>query len=155
MFWAISKKMSYTYHHIRIYPEFALQQTVEKNRVLLQNYAYFSDPWCGRFGSDFNLYSHIAQNAADKAFPKSTSEASSTQTLFLLQNCNLEHSYAMLASFHGHSSTTAHFRGTTAWCSEIGSVTSLDACDSGASSDVREPISLHQAVQPLHIHPAR
>ena len=33
-----------------------------------------------------------------------------------------------------------------AWCSEIGSLTSLDACNSGASSDVREPISLHQAV---------
>ena len=32
----------------------------------------------------------------------------------------------------------------TAWCSEIGSLTSLDACNSGASSDVREPISLHQ-----------
>ena len=35
----------------------------------------------------------------------------------------------------------------TAWCSEIGSLTSLDACNSGASSDVREPISLHQAVK--------
>ena len=35
----------------------------------------------------------------------------------------------------------------TAWCSEIGSLMSLDACNSGASSDVREPISLHQAVQ--------
>ena len=34
----------------------------------------------------------------------------------------------------------------TVWCSEIGSLTSLDACNSGASSDVREPISLHQAV---------
>ena len=34
----------------------------------------------------------------------------------------------------------------TDWCSEIGSLTSLDACNSGASSDVREPISLHQAV---------
>ena len=34
----------------------------------------------------------------------------------------------------------------TAWCSEIGSLTSLDACNSGAFSDVREPISLHQAV---------
>ena len=34
-----------------------------------------------------------------------------------------------------------------AWCSEIGSLTSLDACNSGASSDRREPISLHQAVQ--------
>ena len=35
---------------------------------------------------------------------------------------------------------------STAWCSEIGSLTSLDACNSGASSDVRGPISLHQAV---------
>ena len=34
----------------------------------------------------------------------------------------------------------------TAWCSETGSLTSLDACNSGASSDRREPISLHQAV---------
>ena len=33
-----------------------------------------------------------------------------------------------------------------AWCCEIGSLTSLDACNSGASSDVREPISLHQPV---------
>ena len=32
------------------------------------------------------------------------------------------------------------------WCSETGSLTSLNACNSGASSDVREPISLHQAV---------
>ena len=35
----------------------------------------------------------------------------------------------------------------TAWCSEIGSLTSLDAPELHASSDVREPISLHQAVQ--------
>ena len=38
---------------------------------------------------------------------------------------------------------------STAWCSEIGSLTSLDACNSGASSDIREPISLHQAVHVL------
>ena len=35
---------------------------------------------------------------------------------------------------------------STAWCSEIGSLTSLDAYKSGASIDCREPISLHQAV---------
>ena len=35
---------------------------------------------------------------------------------------------------------------TAAWCSEIGSLVSLYAWKSGASSDVREPISLHQAV---------
>ena len=35
---------------------------------------------------------------------------------------------------------------STARCSEIGSLVSLDACKSGASSDVREPISLHLAV---------
>ena len=35
------------------------------------------------------------------------------------------------------------------WCSEIGSLTSPKACNSGAPSDVREPISLHQAV---HTH---
>ena len=35
---------------------------------------------------------------------------------------------------------------STVWCSEIGSLTSLDACNSGASSGVREPISLHHAV---------
>ena len=33
----------------------------------------------------------------------------------------------------------------TARRSEIGSLMSLDACHSGASSDIREPISLHQA----------
>ena len=33
-----------------------------------------------------------------------------------------------------------------AWCSEIGSLTSLDACISGTSRDVREQISLHLAV---------
>ena len=33
----------------------------------------------------------------------------------------------------------------TAWCSEIGSLTSLDAPELHAASDVREPISLHQA----------
>ena len=35
----------------------------------------------------------------------------------------------------------------TTWCSEIGSLTSLDACNSGASCDVRQPISLHHVVQ--------
>ena len=39
-------------------------------------------------------------------------------------------------------------RRCTPWCSEIGSPTSLDACNSGASSDLSEP-SLHQAV---HAH---
>ena len=33
-----------------------------------------------------------------------------------------------------------------AWCHEIGSLTSLDAPELRASSDVTEPISLHQAV---------
>ena len=33
-----------------------------------------------------------------------------------------------------------------AWCSEIGSLTSLHACNSGASSDVGEPSLLHWAV---------
>ena len=37
-------------------------------------------------------------------------------------------------------------RKCTAWCSEIGSLASLDAPEVHASSDVREPISLHQAV---------
>ena len=41
---------------------------------------------------------------------------------------------------------TALFGNTTAWHSKIGSLTSLDAWNSGASSDAREPISLHQAV---------
>ena len=35
----------------------------------------------------------------------------------------------------------------TSWCSEIGSLASPDAPELHASSDVREPISLHQAVQ--------
>ena len=34
----------------------------------------------------------------------------------------------------------------TAWCSEIGPLRSLDAPELHASRDVREPISLHQAV---------
>ena len=34
----------------------------------------------------------------------------------------------------------------TTWCSEIGSLTSLNALEFHAFSDVREPISLHQAV---------
>ena len=34
----------------------------------------------------------------------------------------------------------------TAWCSEIGSLTSLNACNSCSCNDVTEPISLHQAV---------
>ena len=37
---------------------------------------------------------------------------------------------------------------STAWCREIGSLTSLDTWNSGAFSDAREPISLHQAVCP-------
>ena len=37
---------------------------------------------------------------------------------------------------------------STAWCSEIGSLTTLYAPEFHASSDVREPISLHQAVLP-------
>ena len=41
---------------------------------------------------------------------------------------------------------------STAWCSEIGSLTSRDACNSGASSDRRGPISLHQAVGPGKLH---
>ena len=36
----------------------------------------------------------------------------------------------------------------TAWCSEIGSLTSLNAPELHSSSDIREPISLHQAVLP-------
>ena len=35
----------------------------------------------------------------------------------------------------------------TAWCREIGSLTSLDACNSGEFRDVRESMSLHQAVR--------
>ena len=35
----------------------------------------------------------------------------------------------------------------TAWLSEIGSLRSLDVCNSGASNDVIEPILVHQAVQ--------
>ena len=37
----------------------------------------------------------------------------------------------------------------TAWCSEIGSLASPDAPEFHASSDVREPISLHQAVHTI------
>ena len=35
---------------------------------------------------------------------------------------------------------------STAWCSEIGSLVSHEASEFNASSDVREPISLHKAV---------
>ena len=42
---------------------------------------------------------------------------------------------------------TASLHNNTAQCSEIGSLMSLEAQISGASSDLREPISLHQAVQ--------
>ena len=42
--------------------------------------------------------------------------------------------------------------GCTAWCSEIGSLTLLDAPELHASSDVREPISLHQVVHPVSCH---
>ena len=50
---------------------------------------------------------------------------------------------------HNTSCRTITHRGShchSAWCSEIGSLTSLDACNSGASSDVREPISLHHTL---------
>ena len=42
-----------------------------------------------------------------------------------------------------------HMHNSTAWCSEIGSLMSQDACNSGAFSYIREPISLHLAVQVL------
>ena len=38
-----------------------------------------------------------------------------------------------------------------AWCSEIGSLASLNAPEFHAFSDVREPISLHQAVHVLKL----
>ena len=41
-------------------------------------------------------------------------------------------------------------RASTAWCSEIGSLRSLDAPELHASSDVREPISQHQSVLAMH-----
>ena len=41
---------------------------------------------------------------------------------------------------------------STAWCSEIGSLWLLDAPELHASSDVREPISLHQAVHEDYMH---
>ena len=60
---------------------------------------------------------------------------------------------------HQHLETTQHTRGEsgkvrfgarscscTVWCSEIGSLMTLDAPDLHAASDVRGPISLHQAV---------
>ena len=43
---------------------------------------------------------------------------------------------------------------SSAWCSEVGSLTSLHAPElhHSASSDVREPISLHQAVYYSAMH---
>ena len=38
------------------------------------------------------------------------------------------------------------------WCSEICSLTSLDARELHASSDVKEPISLHEAILPVVIY---
>ena len=43
-----------------------------------------------------------------------------------------------------------HVDRCTDWCSEIGSLTSLDACNSGATRDRRRPISLHQSVVEIH-----
>ena len=57
---------------------------------------------------------------------------------------------ARSTSAHGHEKCNLYLILYTAWCSEIGSLTSLDACNSGASSNRREPISLHQAVQLQH-----
>ena len=45
----------------------------------------------------------------------------------------------------------AFYCSRTAWCSEIGFLKSLDAPEFHASSDVREPISLHQAVHGAHL----
>ena len=45
-----------------------------------------------------------------------------------------------------------HVSTCAAWCSEIGSPTSVDACNSGASSDHRDPFSLHQALDLLHLY---
>ena len=42
--------------------------------------------------------------------------------------------------------SVANERRNTVWCSEIGSLTSLEAFKSGACSDGGEPISLHQSV---------
>ena len=40
----------------------------------------------------------------------------------------------------------------TAWCSEIGSLASLDAPEFHAFSDIRKPISLHQALSYTSMH---
>ena len=48
--------------------------------------------------------------------------------------------------FVPRSSASLAAENNTALCSEIGSLVSLDAPEFHASSDVREPISLHQGV---------
>ena len=54
-----------------------------------------------------------------------------------------DHKFPRLDFTHGVMGSNIN----TAWCSEIGSLRSLDdAPELHASSDVREPISLHQAV---------
>ena len=78
--------------------------------------------------------------------------------MFDRQRCASEHRYWTSVHFVSPASTfldhqAAHCvyanicRSTcTAWWSEIGSLRSLDTPELHASSDVREPISLHQAV---------
>ena len=56
--------------------------------------------------------------------------------------------HLMLASIQDSVSSKLK-KHATAWCSEIGSLTSLTAPELHASSDVREPILLHQIVYAL------
>ena len=66
--------------------------------------------------------------------------------LFKLSGCGLSpHSLKWMNSFLANRRQRVKV-GNTAWCNEIGSLASLNAPDLHASSDVREPISLHQAV---------
>ena len=57
--------------------------------------------------------------------------------------CSWDTLYSSACCFTGMDNLT---RTCTSWCSEISSLTSLDACNSGSFCDVRESISLHEAV---------
>ena len=53
---------------------------------------------------------------------------------------------SLVLTFGRPSSHPIHFKRHTVWCSEIDSLMSPGGSELHASSDVREPISLHRAV---------
>ena len=47
--------MSSSQNHVRNYPKLVLLQTVLKNRLSSQSYAYFSGPWYSLFSCDIDI----------------------------------------------------------------------------------------------------